>query len=93
MVLAAPFVTAARYAWHAWFLLQGRGTAAKFRAQGNSTVQMFRVVIQAHMEVVRNWRGLWRKRRAIRAGAKVTPRVFRWLLATHSISARRVAEL
>jgi GT2 family glycosyltransferase len=92
-VLLAPLVTAVRYAWHAWFLRQGRGTAAKFRQQGHSTLHMGWLVIKAHLEVLRNWGSLMRKRRAIRESAKITDRVFRRLLDIHSISARRVAEL
>lgn len=93
MVLRSPFVTAARYVWHAWCLLHGRGTAAKFRQGGNSTFHMVWLVFRAHVEVLRAWRSLWRKRAAIRATAKITPKVFRRLLETHSISARRIAEL
>lgn len=93
MLLAAPFVTLVRYLWHLWFLKLGRGTAARFRAQGNSSLQMLWFVLKAHLALLGNWGRLWRQRRDIRAKAKVTPKVFRWLLATHSISARRVAEL
>jgi GT2 family glycosyltransferase len=93
MVVLAPVVTLVRYVWHAWLLRQGRGTAAKFRQQGNSTFHMAWLVVKAHAEVLRNWSSLQRKRREIRRSAKVTDRVFRRLLETHSISARRVAEL
>jgi len=36
---------------------------------------------------------LWRQRQEIRAHAKITPAVFRHLLRSHSIGARRMAEL
>ena len=36
MLAAAPLATLARYWWHAWFLLQGTGSAARFRAEGNA---------------------------------------------------------
>ena len=32
MLWAAPFASLARYFWHAWYILQGRGSAARFRA-------------------------------------------------------------
>lgn len=92
-LLAAPLVTLARYGWHAWFLLQGRGTAARFRAQGHSGGHILWVILRAHVEVLRHWRTLWRKRCEIRAHARVTETVFLRLLAAHRISARRVAEL
>jgi len=92
-LFAAPFVTIARYGWHVWFLLQGRGTAARFRAQGNMGICLLWFVARAHVEAVLEWRTLWRKRPQIRAAARVTDRVFDHLLASHSISARRVAEL
>jgi GT2 family glycosyltransferase len=92
-LLAAPLVTLARYGWHAWFLLQGRGTAARFRAQGHSAGHILGVIVRAHLQVLRHWGTLWRKRREIRARARVTETVFLGLLAAHSISARRVAEL
>jgi GT2 family glycosyltransferase len=93
LLLRAPLVTIARYGWHLWYLLRGRGTAARFRAQGNAGVKMLWYVLQAHLAVARHWRGLMRKRRAIGATARITDKVFERLLASHGISARRVAEL
>jgi GT2 family glycosyltransferase len=93
MLLAAPFVTAARYAWHAWYLLQGRGTAARFREQGNGAASMIGLALRAHLAALAAWPRLWRARRQIRARARLTAAAFRALLAAHSISAREVAEL
>ena len=93
MLAAAPFVSLARYLWHVWYVLRGRGSAAEFRAGGNSTAQMLWFVIRAHATTLRSWPRLWRERRQIRATARVTPAVFRQLARIHSISARRVAEL
>ena len=92
-LLAAPLVTLARYLWHAWFLLQGRGTAARFRAQGHAGMHMLWLVVRAHAEALRHWRRLWRQRCEIRARARITERVFSRLLDAHSIGVRRVAEL
>jgi GT2 family glycosyltransferase len=93
MLLAAPFVTLARYWWHACFLLSGRGAAARFRAEGNAGPKMLWYVLRAHAALIGNLGRLWRQRRQIRSRARITPAVFRHLLRGHAISARRVAEL
>jgi GT2 family glycosyltransferase len=93
MLLAAPFVTLARYGWHAWFLVQGRGTAARFRAEGNAGPMMLWYIVRAHMALLANLSRLWRQRREIRQRARITPAVFRHLLRGYGIGIRRVAEL
>jgi GT2 family glycosyltransferase len=93
MLLAAPFAALARYSWHAWYLLQGRGSAARFRAEGNAGPKMLWYVLRAHAALLGALPRLWRQRRQIRARAKITPTVFRRLLRSHSIGARRVAAL
>jgi hypothetical protein len=50
-------------------------------------------VIRAHAALAAHARRLWRERRAIRARARITPKIFRHLLRSHSISARRIARL
>jgi GT2 family glycosyltransferase len=92
MLLRVPFVSASRYFWHAWYLLQGRGSAARFRAEGNAGPKMVWYVVRAHAALLFHGRRLWRQRRAIRAGARITPAVFRRLLRGYSIRARRIAE-
>jgi GT2 family glycosyltransferase len=93
MLAAAPFATSARYWWHAWFLLQGRGSAARFRAEGNAGPKMLWYIVRAHAALLGNLARLWRQRREIRRSARITPAVFRHLLRGHSISTRKVAEL
>jgi GT2 family glycosyltransferase len=93
MLLAAPFAAFARYLWHAWYIFQGRGSAARFRAEGNAGPKMAWYVLRAHAAVIRSIPALWRKRREIRAHARITPAVFRHLIRSYSISARRVAVL
>jgi len=93
MLLAAPFTEVARYLWHLWYLLRGRGSAARFRAEGNAGPQMAWYVVRAHAALIGNARRLWRQRREIRARARITPAVFRHLVGCHSISARRLAQL
>jgi GT2 family glycosyltransferase len=93
MLLAAPLVTLVRYFWHAWYLLQGRGSAARFRADGYAGAMMPWYVIRAHFALAAAAGRLWKQRRQIRASARITPAVFRRLLRSHSISARKVAGL
>jgi hypothetical protein len=50
-------------------------------------------VVRAHAALLGNLRRLWRQRREIRARARITPVVFRHLLRSHAISARRMAAL
>lgn len=91
MLARAPWVTLARYAWHAWYLLEGRGSAARFRAEGNAGAKMVWYVARAHAAAAWHAARLWRERRAIRRHARITPAVFEHLLRCHSISARKVA--
>ena len=93
MLWAAPFASLARYFWHAWYILQGRGSAARFRAEGNAGPRMAWYVLRAHAALLGNLGRLLRQRREIRAGARITPAIFRHLVACHSISARRLAQL
>jgi len=93
MLAFAPLSTLARYFWHARLLLQGRGSAARFRAEGNAGPRMLWYIVKAHAALAANLARLWRQRRQIRARARITPAVFRRLMRSHSISARRVAEL
>jgi GT2 family glycosyltransferase len=93
MLLAAPFATLVRYAWHAWYLLEGRGSAARFRAEGHAGPKMVWYVLRAHITLFAHLPRLWRERREIRRRARVTPAIFRYLMRAHAISARRVAAL
>jgi GT2 family glycosyltransferase len=93
MLLAAPFATAARYFWHAWYLLLGRGAAAQFQGEGHGRARMPWYVLRAHLALAVHAARLWRERRQIRAHARITPAVFRHLLRCHSISTRKVAAL
>lgn len=93
MLLAAPFVSLSRYFWHVWFGLQGRGSAARFRTEGNAGIRMIWYVFRAHLAAIVAAPRLLRQRRQIRAGARITPAVFRHLMRSHRISARRIAAL
>lgn len=93
MLLAAPFATLARYLWHVWYLLEGRGSAARFRAEGYASPRMLWYVVRAHGALLANLGRLLRQRREIRARARITPAVFRHLVRCHSIGSRKVAAL
>jgi GT2 family glycosyltransferase len=92
-LFAAPFISIARYGWHFAGMLRGQGAAAKFREDGNGGLQMVALVFRAHWALVRNWSRLWRKRRAIRNAARITPAMFGEVLRAHAISAREEARL
>ena len=93
MLAAAPFVTVARYWWHFRAMLEGRGTAAQFRREGNSGLGLLLVAIRAHAALLPHLGRLWQKRKTILRGAKLSAATYTRLLRAHSISARRVAEL
>jgi GT2 family glycosyltransferase len=93
MLAAAPFVSAARYVWHLKYLLDGRGSAARFRAEGHAGPRMAWYVLRAHLALIGNAGRLRRQRREIRRQARITPKVFERLVRSHSISARRLAAL
>ncbi len=93
MLAAAPLVSLARYLWHARYLLAGRGSAARFRAEGHAGPRMAWYVVRAHLALLSNAGRLGRQRREIRSRARITPRVFERLVRSHSISARRIAAL
>ena len=93
MLARAPFATLARYLWHAWYLLEGRGSAARFRAEGHAGPKMIWYIVRAHAALVGHLPRLWRQRREIRRHARITPAIFRHIVGTHSIGVRKVAAL
>ena len=93
MTWKSPFVTLARYFWHAAYLAQGRGSAARFRAEGNASPMMLWYILRAHLALLPAAPRLLRQRREIRAKARITPAIFRHLMRSYSISARRIAAL
>lgn len=93
MLAVAPLVSLARYLWHVWYMLRGRGSAARFRAEGNAGLRMIWYVLRAHAAALGSAGRLWKERREIQGNARITAAVFRGLVASHSISARKVAEL
>ena len=89
----APLVALARYGWHALLLIRGRGSAARYRDEGNGGLSLILLVLRAHWALASSWRTVWRKRRQIQRTATLSPASFLQLLHTYSIGARQVAEL
>jgi GT2 family glycosyltransferase len=93
MLWRVPFATLVRYWWHMRSLAMGRGTAAQFRREGYNPLRLMLIVLQAQWALVRNLGALRRQRHEIQGAAKISVSEFCRLLRTHSICARRVAEL
>ena len=93
MLLAAPLAALARYFWHVWYIARAAGARRVSAPRATPARKMAWYVLRAHAALFAHGRRLWRERRRIRAAARITPAVFRWLLAEYRISARRVAEL
>lgn len=92
MLLLAPFVSLARYLWHAVFLLRGTGAAAQFAAESSAGWRLPWLVLKAHFALAVHLGRLLRQRAEISRRAKVSSGNFRGLLAQYSISARKIAE-
>jgi len=92
LVIFAPFHAKIRYLWHAWYLLQGQGSAARM-PQGTGFWELIGIVWRAHWSIITHCGALLRKRRAIRKAALLTDRQFIRLLKQSSISAREIARL
>jgi len=92
LLVAAPWFALARYFWHAVSILEGRGSAARYRERRNPLEMVF-ILLRAHCSWLYHMPALWRKRRQVRAAARLSPQAFRRLLAAHVITARQVAAL
>jgi GT2 family glycosyltransferase len=92
-LLAAPLFALARYGWHLVSLLEGRGSAARFRQEHGNPFELLFIVLRAHCAWLFRLPSLWRKRRQIRASARLSPQDFCRLLEAHAITTRQVAAL
>ncbi len=90
---AAPFVSLLRYAWHAAYLLQGRGKAAEYAASGSGKATLPWIVLRAHLALIRELPRLLKERRKIQNHGRMQPGQFRRMLKSYGISARQVAQL
>jgi len=87
----APGFTLLRYAWHLLGLLSGEGLAAQLRARGYSLPELAFLISRAHCAFLYHLPRLWRKRRAVRAKARISSREFLELIRAHWITPRQVA--
>lgn len=90
MLWTAPFYSLARYFWHWAYARKGRGAAAAYLDAAGSPHPL-RLVVRAHLELLRNLPRLWKQRKQIRR--RLTPKQFGALLKQHSIPCRKVAAL
>jgi GT2 family glycosyltransferase len=88
---AAPLFALARYFWHAFSLVEGRGSAARFHRARRNPLELVFIVLRAHCAWLFRLPSLWRKRRRILAGARLSPAAFDRLLKAHLITTREVA--
>jgi GT2 family glycosyltransferase len=87
------FYAFARYYWHLVFLLTRTGKAAEFHESGHPPWLLPFLVLRAHASAVVRLPYLFRERRRIFKTRRLSSKEFRELLAAHSISVRKVAEL
>jgi GT2 family glycosyltransferase len=86
-----PGAELARYFWHLVSVLEGRGSAARYRQDNHGMFDLGFVVLRAHFSALFRAPALWRKRREIGRKARLSPAEFRALLERFSISPREVA--
>jgi GT2 family glycosyltransferase len=89
-VKQASFV---RYFWHLISLIEGRGKASEFRGSGHSMAFLAFLMFRAWVVAIVRLPRLWSARRRIIKTRRITRQEFRKILADHSISLRKVAQL
>lgn len=89
-LLLSPLFAVARYFWHVVYLVKGQGKAAELEG-GVTGLPM--VTLRAWASAMRELPAVWRERKSILRGARMTPKQFERLLADYRISERRVAAL
>ena len=93
MLALAPFHSAARYFWHAMYMIRGTGKAREFTDSGAGALQLPWIVLRANLHVLASLPRLLSQRREVRRHARMKPKQYARLLKSHSISARQVAAL
>ena len=93
MLMVVKFYAFARYYWHLVFLMTRTGKAAEFRESGHPPWLLPFLVLRAHASALVRLPYLFRERRRIFKTRRLSSKEFRELLAAHSISVRKVAEL
>lgn len=93
MLLRVPFAAAGRYFWHLISLLGGFGKTGEYREAGHDTWLLPFLVFRAHAATLFRLPRLWKERKRIAAGRKISVADFETLAKTHAISVREVASL
>ncbi len=93
MLALVKFYAAVRYFWHLVFMMTRTGKAAEFRDAGHPPWLLPFLVLRAHASATVRLPYLLRERRRIFKSRRLSSKEFRALLAEHSISLRKVAEL
>ncbi len=93
MLLFVKFFAFARYWWHLVFMVTRTGKASEFREAGHTPWLLPFLVLRAHASAIVRLPYLLRERRRIFKTRRLDSKEFRALLAAHSISVRKVAEL
>ena len=93
MLMGVPFYAAARFFWHLVFMVTATGKAAEFREAGHPPWLLPFLVLRGHASALMRLPYLLRERRRIFKTRRVSVKEFRALLAAHSITVRKVAEL
>jgi GT2 family glycosyltransferase len=93
MLIWVKAASIVRYFWHAVTLFGGKGKAAEFRQAGHSIGWLPLLLLRAYAAAIVHLPRLIADRRRIRKTRRLDVRQFQQLLARHSISLRRVAEL
>jgi GT2 family glycosyltransferase len=93
MLALVKLYAGARYFWHLVFMVTRTGKAAEFREAGHPTWLLPFLVLRAHVSASVRLPYLLRQRRRIFKTRRLSSKEFRALLAAHSITVRKVAEL
>jgi hypothetical protein len=86
-----PIAAPIRYLFHLLALAFGRGITAEFSRESKGPWNLPAILWKAHWHVIRDWRLIWNKRKAIKR--RLEPRQMSVLLKRHRISLYSVASL
>jgi GT2 family glycosyltransferase len=93
MLALVKLYAGARYFWHLVFMATRTGKTAEFREAGHPAWLLPFLVLRAHVSASVRLPYLLRERRRIFRTRRLSSKEFRALLAAHSITVRKVAEL
>src|SRR5262249_10881740 len=87
---ASPYHTLVRFLWQAYAALRGVGSAGQF-TKTHSRAALLGVLVKAYASALRGLPAILKKRRAILARRKISPRAFAALLRRYRAGARDLA--